>query len=115
MVTKFVQCIALSMMVTSAVEAAEPLAYGPIPYPEVNSDVWMLIEYWPRVKDITLSAYFMDRLSGKNQSLCEATKRALDRDAEEIAKREKTPPTAYRLCYTLRDAVKLGYVSKPEN
>jgi hypothetical protein len=92
--------------------AGEPLNYGPKPFPKVNPDTWVLIEYWPRVKDITLTAYFMESSSQRNSNLCAATKRALDRDAEHLATKEGTSPTAWRKCYTLRDAIREGYVER---
>jgi hypothetical protein len=60
---------------------AQERKYAPLPYPEVNADTWVLIEIWPPVSDITLSAYFMDFSAEKNRNLYEATKRILDRDA----------------------------------
>jgi hypothetical protein len=81
-----------------------------LPYPAVSSDTWVLIEIWPTVGDITLSAYFMDAPSRKNENLCEATKRALDRDAAALAKQQKREFTSYRQCVTVTDAIKAGYV-----
>ena len=92
----------------------QELKYGPLPFPEVNPDTWVLIEIWPTVGDITLSAYFMETLSQKNQNLCEAIKRSLDRDAEALAKAEGRKATSYRQCLTLRDAVRKGYVAREE-
>ena len=91
---------------------SQELKFGPVPYPEVNPDTWVLIEIWPAVGDITLAAYFMDTWSQKNQNLCEATKRALDRDAEALAKAQGREATSYRQCFTLRDAVRKGYVDR---
>lgn len=93
--------------------AAEQLNYGPLPFPEVNPDTWVLIEYWPTVKDITLSAYFMDFSSEKNRNLCGAAKKAIDRDAAAQAKQQGISATAYRKCYTLRDAIANGYIERP--
>jgi hypothetical protein len=90
------------------------LKYGPLPYPEVNADTWVLIEIWPEVGDITLSAYFMDATSRKNQRLCEATIRSLDRDAAVLAKERKRESTSYWQCLTIRDAVRAGYVKASE-
>jgi hypothetical protein len=36
-----------------------------------------MIEVWPDVKAMTLSAYFLDGSTEKNRNLCEATKRVL--------------------------------------
>lgn len=90
---------------------AQELRYGPVPFPVINPDTWVLIEVWPTVHDITLSAYFLDISSRKNQNLCEATKRALGRDAEALAKTKGLTPTSYRECYTLRDAIAKGYIA----
>lgn len=89
---------------------AADLKYGPVPFPEVNTDTWVLIEVWPAVHDITLSAYFLDSTSRKNQNLCDATKRSLDKEADARAKAEGREATSWRECYTLRDAIKMGYV-----
>jgi hypothetical protein len=62
------------------------------------------------VGDITLSAYFIDATSRKNENLCEATKRSLDRDAAALAKEQKGKSTNYRQCLTLSDAIHAGYV-----
>jgi len=94
---------------------AADLKYGPAPFPVVNADTWVLIEVWPAVHDITLSAYFLDATSRKNQNLCEATKRSLDREASARAKTEGRETTSWRECYTLRDAIKMGYVHAVSN
>jgi hypothetical protein len=94
---------------------AQELKYGPLRYPEVNPDTWILIEIWPTVGDITLAAYFMENWSQKNQNLCEATKRSLDRDAEAQAYAQGRKATSYRQCLTLREAMRKGYVAKAEN
>jgi hypothetical protein len=83
-----------------------------LPYPEVNADTWVLIEIWPAVGDITLSAYFMDFSVEKNRNLCEAIKRALDRDAIALAKSQKREATSYRQCLSLGNAAAKGYVAK---
>jgi hypothetical protein len=88
----------------------DELKYTPLPYPVVNADTWVLVEIWPTVGDITLSAYFMDFSGRKNQNLCEATKRALDRDGAAFAKLTKRETTSYIQCLTIRDAVNAGYV-----
>jgi hypothetical protein len=97
--------------VSALAAKGEELKYRPLPYPVVNADIWVLIEIWPTVGDITLSAYFMDFSSRKNQNLCEATKRALDRDAVALAKEQKREATSNRQCLTISDAVKAGYVA----
>jgi hypothetical protein len=92
-------------------EDRSELKYSPLPYPEVNADTWVLIEIWPAVGDITLSAYFMDFSTEKNQNLCEAIKRVLDRDAAAVAKSQKREATSYRQCLSLADAMAKGYVA----
>ena len=88
----------------------QELKYGPLLYPQVNAETWVLIEIWQAVHDITLSAYFMDFSSGKNKNLCEATKLSLDRDATTRAKEQKLASTSFRQCLTIDDAVKRGYI-----
>ena len=111
--------IHLVMLIISAL--ANPLTakaqmpkFNPLPYPVVNTDTWVLIEIWPDVGDITLSAYFMDFSSGKNQNLCEATKRSLDRDAVTLAKQQKREATSTRQCLTVLAATQAGYIKKNE-
>lgn len=91
---------------------ATELRYPPLPYPVVDDETWVLVEIWPEVSDITLSAYFMDRSGRKNQNLCEATKRSLDRDAMALAKEQKRQPTASRQCLTVTDAISAGYIEQ---
>ena len=86
------------------------MKYPARPFPEVNAETWVLIAIWPTVGDITLSAYFMDFSSRENQSLCEATKRALDRDAAAFDKEQKRVSTSSRQCLTILDAVRMGYI-----
>jgi hypothetical protein len=83
-----------------------------LPYPEAGADTWVLIEIWPEVNDITLSAYFMDFLSRKNENLCKSTKSALDRDADARAKEQNRKFTSYRQCLMLSDAIYKGYVKR---
>jgi hypothetical protein len=90
------------------------LQLTPVPYPAVNADTWVLIEIWPTVGAITLSAFFMDATSKKNESLCEATKRALDRDATALANAQKREYTTHRHCMTLGDAEKAGYIAQAD-
>jgi hypothetical protein len=66
------------LTVPSAAQSSE-LKYGPLPYRAVNANTWVLIEIWSTVgDDITLSAYFMDATSRKNERLRDATKRSPD-------------------------------------
>ena len=103
-----------AVLLTPLSTQSAELKYGPLPYPEVSADTWVLIEIWPAVGDITLSAYFMDASSRKNENLCEATKRALDRDAIAVAKEQKREATSFRQCLTIRDALKAGYIMASE-
>jgi hypothetical protein len=107
------QRIGVLLALSSSIGLSAQLNYGPVPHPVVGPDAWVLIEVWPTVKDITLSAYFLSDTSKKNQNLCEATKRALDRDAAALAKEQKREATSFRECLTVRDAVRMGYVSAP--
>jgi hypothetical protein len=90
---------------------AQTPGVSPIPHPSLGPYAWVLIEIWPEVNDITLAAYFLANTSAKSQSLCEATKRSLDRDAIALAKSQNRQTTSYRRCWTVRDAIKAGYVA----
>jgi hypothetical protein len=98
---------------TAAGAAGEDLKYGPVPYPAINADTWVLVEYWPTVSDITLWAFFSSSTSEKSRNLCEATKRSLDRDAAARATSTAVATSSWRKCLTVSDAVKSGYVSWP--
>jgi hypothetical protein len=93
--------------------AAEDLKYGPVPYPALNADTWVLVEYWPTVSDITLWAFFSSVTSEKSRNLCEATKRSLDRDASTRTTLAAGAASSWRKCLTVSDAVKSGYVAQP--
>jgi hypothetical protein len=80
-------------------------------YPEVSDSGYVLIEIWPEVRDITLTAYFLDDLNGRSRNLCEAVKRALDRDAKVFARQQNRTSSSYRLCMTIKDAVRLEYIN----
>jgi hypothetical protein len=47
-----------------------------------------MIEVWPDVQSVTLSAYFLDFAYEKNRNRCHATKRVFDRDQEARARSE---------------------------
>ena len=83
----------------------------PVPSPSLGEAAWVMLEIWPTVKDVTLVAYFLNDLSGKNQNLCAATKAAIDRDAAATAKAQGVKPTAYRLCMTVADARKRRFIA----
>jgi hypothetical protein len=89
---------------------SKALAYGPLPRPEVNADSWVLIEIWPEVRDVTLSAYFLHSSYEKNQNLCDAIKRALDRDQDARAQKAHQKFTSYRLCLPVSQARAEGYI-----
>jgi hypothetical protein len=91
--------------------ATSSLAERPrLPVPKVDGSSWVLIEYWPEVNDITLSAYFLGHSAEKNRNLCNATKRSLDMDAEQRAKRQKRKATSSRRCLTVTDATREGWI-----
>jgi hypothetical protein len=81
-----------------------------LPKPELNSDSWILIEVWPDVKDVTLSAYFLDFSHTKNKNLCEATKRVFDREQETRSKEQGKKFSSYRVCMSVSDATSQGYI-----
>lgn len=105
------RCLCRALLAMPLLAQGSELKFGPIPYPNVDNYTWVLIEIWPEVRDITLSAYFIDATSRKNQNLCEATKRALDRDAAALAKQQNREATSHRQCLTLGDAIRSGYVA----
>lgn len=69
-----------------------------------------MIEVWPTVKDITLSAYFVSESDWKSSTLCEMVKRALDQVSTSEARAQGREPSSYRSCMTIRDAVSRGYI-----
>ena len=83
--------------------SANPLKHSKLPYPVINEHSWVMIEIWPDVQDITLSAYFLDFSYDKNKNLCTATKRVFDRAA-------KPSETSYRLCMSVSDAIAQEYI-----
>lgn len=101
---------ALALTMPLAVAHSGELQYGPLPYPAVNSETWVLIEIWPTVGDITLSAYFLGSTNRRNENLCNAAKGSLDRDAAAEARDQKRESTSYRQCLTIKDAVEKGYI-----
>ena len=105
----FLSCLLLNSL--PAAFGQDP-AKATLPSPQVNKDSWVMIEIWPEVKDITLSAYFLDFAYGKNKNVCEATKRVFDRDQEARAKKEGRDYSSYRLCMSVNDAILQGYVRK---
>jgi hypothetical protein len=83
---------------------------GRLPPPRLGQDTWIMIEVWPDVQGITLSAYFLDISYEKNRNLCEATKRVFDRDQDHRSKALKKTFSSYRFCMSLNSAIQQGYV-----
>jgi hypothetical protein len=100
---------AIFCLVCKAVFGAEP-AIGRLPPPRLGQDTWIMIEVWPDVQGITLSAYFLDISHDKNRNLCEATKRVFDREQDQRSKALKKTFTSYRFCMSLNSAVQEGYI-----
>jgi len=84
-------------------------------YPVVRESGYVLLEIWPRVKDVTLSAFFFDDLDEKSRNLCESIKDALDRDAAVREREAGQKFTSYRMCKTVRDAARQGWIAARES
>ena len=109
---RWVNVVAIAIHVMTPLTAiAEPVAQ--LPEPELNADSWVMIEIWPDVRDITLSAYFLDFSDEKNRNLCEVTKRVFDRDSESRAKAAGKKFSSYRLCLSVGEARSRGYFQSP--
>jgi hypothetical protein len=104
----------LAALSFTSISASQELNFGPLPFPKVSTDTWVLIEIWPEAKDMTLSAYFIERTNARNQKLCDIAKSALDNEANRMAEARGTKPSAYKTCLTIRDAIKAGYVAHGE-
>ena len=91
------------VLFSSLAYSANPLKHSKLPYPVINEHSWVMIEIWPEVQDITLSAYFLDFSYDKNKNLCTVTKRVFDRAA-------KPNQTSYRLCMSVSDAIAQEYI-----
>jgi hypothetical protein len=83
------------------------------PYPEVDDNTVVLIEFRPAVGDITFHAYFIDFSPEKNLNLCLAGKDAFDRDAQAMPTAQNRTAPSYRQCLTLLQAVAKGHISPP--
>lgn len=79
-----------------------------IPEPVLDEDSWVMVEYWPDVQSVTLTAFFLDGNSEKNKSLCEATKRVFDREALCMAEKMNRTMTSHRTCRSVRNMRRLG-------
>lgn len=100
----------LGLWLSHSVATAAESRFSPLPYPRVNPSSWVMIEFWPAVSAITLSAYFLDGSYEKNRNLCNAAKVVFDRDHKELSKTSKREFSSYRLCFSLNDAVQQGHV-----
>jgi len=103
--------LAVVFLMVSFGTALSKTALRPLVKPEINADSWVMLEIWPEVNDITLSAYFLDYHAQKNKSLCQATKIVFDRDQQAREKQLKKKLTSYRRCLPVEDAIKDGLVS----
>ena|SRR5215471_2510658 len=81
-----------------------------LPAPRVDQNTWIMIEIWPEVQNITLAAYFLDFSYEKNSNLCSEAKRVFDSEAAAKEKLQNKKFSSYRVCMSLDDAVKQGYV-----
>ena len=108
--TVILACILATTTVFPA--AGQPRASATLPEPELNDDSWVMIEIWPEVDDITLSAYFLDFSYGKNKTLCDATKHVFDRDAKRREEQLGKKFSSYRLCMSVNDAKAQGYIRR---
>lgn len=102
--------LATAFVVVAAVAGPTKNNVRPLVKPEINADSWVMIEIWPEVNDITLSAYFLDYNAPKNKSLCQAVKIVFDRDQQAREKQLAKKFTSYRRCLSVEDAKKEGLV-----
>jgi hypothetical protein len=105
----FISLTILCFTYTTTAYAANPTIRRLLP-PRLDQNTWVMIEIWPEVNDITLSAYFMEGSSEKNRDLCDATKRVFDRDQDQRSKALKKTFSSYRFCMSLNSAIQQGYV-----
>ena len=110
---KLVPAIAVGMLmlgIVSKLAASAELNLSKLPVPKVDQNSWIMIEIWPEVQDITLAAYFLDFSYEKNSNLCSEAKRVFDSEAAAKEKLQKKKFSSYRVCMSLDEAVKQGYV-----
>ena len=100
----------LMLGVVSKIVAGADLKLSKLPAPRVDQNSWIMIQIWPEVQDITLAAYFLDFSYERNSNLCSEAKRVFDSGAAAKEKLQKKKFSSYRLCMSLDDAVKQGYV-----
>lgn len=79
-------------------------------HPPLPRNAWVLIEFWPDVMDVTLSAYFLDADDSGNQRVCESVQRVLDRDQIAVQEQRKKSTTSFRLCRRVSDARAQGLI-----
>src|SRR5215470_3744644 len=94
----------------SKIASSADLKVSKLPAPRVDQNSWIMIEIWPEAQNITLAAYFLDFSSEKNRNLCSEAKRVFDSGAAAKEKLQKKKFSSYRVCMSLDDAVKQGYV-----
>jgi hypothetical protein len=97
--------------IVSKIAASADLKLSKLPVPRIDQNSWIMIEIWPEVQDITLAAYFLDVSYEKNSNLCSETKSVFDSQAAAKEKLQKKKFSTYRVCMSLDDAVKQGYVA----
>ena len=109
---KLVPAIAVGMLMLGIVSKIAPTAdlKSKLPAPRVDQNSWIMIEIWPEIQDITLAAYFLDFSYEKNSNLCSEAKRVFDSGAAAKEKLQKKKFSSYRVCMSVDDAVKQGYV-----
>ena len=110
---KLVPAIAVGMLMLGIVPklaASAELNLSKLPVPKVDQNSWIMIEIWPEAQNITLAAYFLDFSYEKNSNLCSEAKRVFDSEAAAKEKLQKKKFSSYRVCMSLDEAVKQGYV-----
>src|SRR5215468_7380107 len=100
----------LMLAIIPKIGASADLKLKKLPAPRVDQNTWIMIEIWPEVQNITLAAYFLDFSYEKNSNLCSEAKRVFDSEAAAKEKLQNKKFSSYRVCMSLSDAVKEGYV-----
>jgi hypothetical protein len=106
-------CLAASAAEPPTSFLSEDLLSRPA-YPVVREGGYVLLEIWPTVRDITVSAFFLDDRDEKSRNLCESVKKSLDHDAEIRAREQNTTFSSYRKCMTIRDAARDGWIESKD-
>ena len=102
--------VMLMLAIVSKLASSADLKLSKLPAPRVDQNSWIMIEIWPEAQNITLAAYFLDFSYEKNRNLCSEAKRVFDSEAAAKEKLQKKKFSSYRVCMSLDDAVKQGYV-----